>query len=153
MKNLIIILALSLGFGSAYAQKLKEADVPAAVKESFKKSYPAAKVEKWEKEGDLYEAEFMVGKVEHSVGMNAAGNVIETEMEIDVKDLPKAVSDYVTKNMPGKKIKEASKITTADGTNNYEAEVDGTDYIFDGDGKFLKKETDTEKDDDDKKKK
>lgn len=149
MKKLIIILALSLGIGSAYAQKLKEADVPAAVRESFKKNYPTAKVEKWEKEGDLYEAEFMVGKVEHSVGMNASGNVVETEMEIEVKDLPKSVNDYVTKNMPGKKIKEASKITLADGANHYEAEVDDVDYIFDADGNLLKKESENDKDDKD----
>lgn len=148
MKNLMIILALSLELGSAYAQKLKDADVPAAVKESFKKNYPDAKVQKWEKEGDLYEAEYMVGKVEHSVGMNASGNVIETEMEIAVSALPKGVTDYVNKNMPGKKIKEASQITNAEGINHYEAEIDDTDYIFDADGKMLRKEEDKEKDDD-----
>lgn len=38
----------------------------------------------------------------------------------------------------GKTIKEGAKITTADGTVNYEAEVDGKDVIFDTNGKFLK---------------
>lgn len=151
MKNLMIIIALSLSIGSACAQKMKEADVPAVVKESFKKAYPTAKVEKWEKEGDMYEAEFMVGKVEHSANLNASGNIVETEMEIEISALPKAITDYVGKNMVGKKIKEASQITTAEGLNNYEVEVGGTDYIFDADGKLLKKEEENEKDDDDKK--
>ncbi len=153
MKNLIILLALSLSVGSAYSQKLKEADVPAAVKESFKKNYPTGKAEKWEKEGDVYEAEYEMGKDEGSVTFDASGNVQETEKEIKVSELPKGVSDYVNKNMPGKKIKEASKITTAAGVVQYEAEVGEVDYIFDADGKFLKKEEDKEKDDDDKKKK
>ncbi len=159
MKKLVMILALSLGIGSAYAQKLKEADVPAAVKESFKKNYPDVKVQKWEKEDGNYEAEYetvrvpMDGKgkkteVEYCVVMDATGNVIETEMEIEVSALPKAVTDYVNKNMPGKKIKEASQITNAEGINHYEAEIDGTDYIFDADGKLIKKEEDKEKDDD-----
>lgn len=160
MKNLIIIIFLILGIGSANAQKLKEADVPTAVKESFKKNYPDAKVQKWEKENGNYEAEYetvrvpMDGKgkkteIEYCVVMDATGNVIETEMEIEVSALPKAVTDYVNKNMPGKKIKEASQITTAEGLNNYEVEIDGTDYIFDADGKLIKKEDDKEKDDKD----
>lgn len=150
MKAAILFLALSLSVGSAYAQKIKEADVPAAVKESFKKNYPAVKVEKWEKEGEFYEAEYEIGKVEHSVAIDIKGNVHETEMEIAVSALPKAITDYVNKNMPGKKIKEASQITTATGDNEYEAEIDGMDYIFDGDGKLLKKEEDKEKDDKEK---
>ena len=45
----MLIVALSLGVGCANAQqKVKEADVPTAVKESFKKNFPGAKVEKWE---------------------------------------------------------------------------------------------------------
>lgn len=113
MKTAILFLVLSLSVGSAYAQKLKEADVPAAVKESFKKNYPTAKVEKWEKEGDFYEAEYEIGKVEHSVAMDATGNVHQNEMEIAVSALPKTIIDYVNKNMPDKKIKEASKITNS----------------------------------------
>ena len=153
MKNGIIIVALSLGFGSAYAQKMKEADVPAAVKESFTKKYAGAKVEKWEKEGAEFEAEFDMNKEEMSASFDASGNFLQAEVEIKVADLPKAVSEYVTKNLAGKKIKEASKITDAKGVVMYEAEVGEADYIFDANGVFIKKEVETDKDDDDKKEK
>lgn len=153
MKNVIIIAALSLGFGSAFAQKVKEADVPVVVKESFAKKYPGIKAEKWEKEGVEYEAEFDMKKVETSASFDASGIFLQSEVEIKVADLPKAVSDYVTKNLAGEKIKEASKITDAKGTVMYEAEVGEADYIFDSNGSFLKKEVETEKDDDDKKEK
>lgn len=151
MKNLIIIAALSLGFGSAYAQKLKEADVPAAVKESFAKKYPGAKVEKWEKEEGEYEAEFDLNKVENSASFDANGVFLQSEVEIKVAELPKGVSDYLAKNLAGKKVKEASKITDAKGTVMYEAEVDEVDYIFDSNGSFLKTKSENEKQDDDKK--
>jgi thermostable 8-oxoguanine DNA glycosylase len=151
MKKLVVIIALSLGLGSAYAQKAKEVEVPTAVKESFAKQYPNAKVEKWEKEGALYEAEFRQNKLEMAVTFDARGNLQDIETEIAVSELPKAVTEYVSKNVAGKKIKEASRIANAEGMVFYEVEVDGADYIFDGDGNFVKKEV--EENDDDKKKK
>lgn len=149
MKTIITTLVLCLTLGICKAQKLKETDVPAPVKEALKKQYPNAKVEKWEKEGANYEAEIEQGKSEMSVVFDATGKLVETEVEIKVSELPKAISDYVSKNMAGKKIKEASKITMADGSVMYEAEIDNTDYIFDSNGTLIKKETDTEKDDKD----
>ena len=140
MKNLVLLLAIGFFTITANAQKMKDADVPATIKNSFVKMYPNAKVEKWEKEGNNYEAEFDNAKVETSVLIGPNGQLMETEIEVAVSSLPKTVSDYVTKNLAGKKIKEASKITTAAGVVTYEAEVDEADYIFDANGGFLKKE-------------
>ena len=153
MKNLLIIVVLSLGVSSANAQKMKEADVPSAVKDGFKKSFPGSKAEKWEKEGDKYEAEFDLNKVETSALLDASGTLLETETEISVKDLPKGVTEYLNKYEAGKKIKEAAKITDNKGTVSYEAECGEADYVFDSVGNFLKKEIENEKDKDDKKEK
>lgn len=166
MKNLTFIVALSFGAFSGYAQEVKEADVPAAVKEAFAKKYPGLKAE-WEKEDGNYEAEFEgkrmsvnmgTGKgkkeeVEGSMLISPDGTILETEEEIEVSTLPKGVSEYITKNAGGKKIKEASKITDKAGVITYEAEVGKEEYFFDSNGAFLKKEDmKKEKDDDDKKK-
>ncbi|MBA3664053.1 MAG: PepSY-like domain-containing protein [Bacteroidetes bacterium] len=150
MKNVLVILALGFGVSCATAQKIKESEVPAAVKTAQEKHFPGSKVEKWEKEGANYESEFDVKKVETSASYDANGTLLETEIEIKTSELPKAVTDYVTKNLAGKKIKEASKITDAAGKISYEAEVGETDYIFDSNGTLLKKETDKEKDNDKK---
>ncbi|MBC7861343.1 MAG: PepSY-like domain-containing protein, partial [Bacteroidia bacterium] len=80
----ITTLALALTIGFASAQKMKEAEVPAAVKTKFTSLYPKAKVEKWEKEGANYEAEFTNNKIETSVIFDAAGSLIATEIEIKV---------------------------------------------------------------------
>lgn len=148
MKKILAFCFSLAAVATVQAQTLKEADVPAAVKTAFSKQYPNTKAEKWEKEGANYEVEFHVNKTETSAVFDAAGTFIASEVEISVSDLPKAVSDYVTKNMPGKKIKEASKITTAAGKVSYEAEVGGDDYLFDDQGNFTGKETEDDKDDD-----
>lgn len=146
MKKSIFFFVLGLIAFSANAQKMSKA--PLAVETSFTKLHPNAHVDKWEQEGNNWEAEFKENGVETSVEFGPNGQLIATEVEIKVTDLPKAIDTYCTTNMPGKKIKEASKITSASGTVTYEAEVDESDYLFDSNGSFLKKEV--EKDDDQK---
>lgn len=165
MKKSIIVLASLLTVSFAGAQDLKEADVPAAVKEAFKKKFPDVKKTEWEKEGANYEVEFDVVRVpmddpkakkqeiEKSAVYTATGELVQIEEEIPVSSLPKAVADYVTKNYAGKKISEAAKITESNGTVMYEAEVGKEDLIFDVNGNFVKKEVEADDKDDDKEKK
>ena len=80
-----------------FAQKLQEKDVPAPVKTAFQKNFPQAKVEKWEKEGINFEAEFELNKSEQSVLFDAQGDIIETEIEIEISELPNGILDYVKK--------------------------------------------------------
>lgn len=141
----MIVSALVLLTEFAEAQKLKEAEVPIAVKEGFKLAYPGIKAKEWEKEGDKYEAEFDLKKTETSAVFSTDGKLLETESEIALALLPKTVSEYVSKNYPGHKITEASKITeTGTGKVYYEAEItkgkDETDLVFDENGTFLQKE-------------
>ncbi|MCW3104806.1 MAG: hypothetical protein JWO09_3246 [Bacteroidetes bacterium] len=142
----MILLAIGFMAITANAQKLKESDVPPVIKSSFTKLHPAAKVEKWEKEQNNYEAEFHDGKTEMSVLLGPNGQLMETEKEISATELPKAASDYVAKNLAGKKVNEASQIIDAKGNVSYEAEVDEVDYIFDANGTFIRKEADGDKD-------
>jgi len=148
MKTLFTIVTLSLGLSVANAQKVKEAEVPTPVKDALKKQYPTAKVEKWEKEGANYEVEFHVNKIETCAVYDSNGKFIESEVEIKESELPKGVAEYIAKNLPGKKVKESTKITDASGKESFEAEIDNIDYIFDSNGSFIKKEEEKEKDGD-----
>jgi len=143
MKTIIATLALSLIAGTTFAQKVKESEVPAAVKESFAKKYAGSKAEKWEKENGNYEAEFDLNKIETSALFDASGTFKEQEQEIKTSALPAGVTAYCTKNFAGWKLSEASKITTADGKVSYEAEMskgkEHFDAIFDDKGNFEKK--------------
>lgn len=138
MKNLIFLLATVASVSFANAQKVSDKEVPAAVKSALQKSHSNAKGLKWEKGNGNYEAGFEVRETDYSVLIDASGKILETEVEIKMDELPANAKAYVTQNYPGKKIKEAAKITDAKSVVTYEAEVNGKDLIFDNSGKFLK---------------
>jgi hypothetical protein len=140
MKKIILFIAFGSWAISTSAQEMKGIDVPASITSAFAKMYPNARVDKWEKEMNNYEAEFRENKTDMSVSFGPNGQLIQTEQEIEITALPQGVTDYVSKNLKGKKIKEASKITDASGHVSYSAEVNGEDYIFDSDCNYLKKE-------------
>ena len=138
MKQAIALFLIFASINTAVnAQKLSADRVPAAVKAAFVKAYPNTTV-KWEKEGDLFEAGFKQNNQTTSVLYDASGTMHEIEVDIKTADLPKAAVTYVTKTYPGKKIKESARITKADGSVNFEAEVNGQDLIFDTAGNFIK---------------
>jgi len=138
MKKIITFTACitSITF-AAFAQKIDAGKVPASVKTSFAKQYPGVAT-KWEKENGKYEASFKKDGNTMSALFEKNGTMTESETDIKVSALPAAVLAYVKANYKGKTIKEGAKITKADGTVMYEAEVDGKDVIFDSNGKFVK---------------
>lgn len=130
------VISISL---MACAQKeTKTSDIPDAVKAKVATLYPDVTDIDWTKENADYEAEFDVNKTETSLLIDANGNLKETEVEMDVASLPQPVRDAVNKINPGGKIKEASKITRADGTVVYEAEIKQGDLLFDANGNQVK---------------
>ncbi|MBA3665885.1 MAG: PepSY-like domain-containing protein [Bacteroidetes bacterium] len=154
MKSTLILAAGFFLISSVKAQHVKESEVPAEVKDAFSKKYSGAKVDKWEKEGADYEAEFHLNKIESSAVFEANGTFKELEQEIKTSELPKSATEYCTKNYAGHKLSEAAKITDASGKVSYEAEMtkgkEHFDVIFDDKGAFVKKsETKTGKEDKD----
>ncbi len=150
--TLLICAAFIFAFGTeANAQNLKESDVPSEVKAKFSTMYPQVSNAKWEKENGKYEAEFKENGTETSVLFEANGTHVQTEVEIPVSSLPSSVSAYISKNLPGKTITEAVEITTPAGTVSYEAEVGNEDYLFDGSGKYIGKDNDSNDTEDDDK--
>jgi len=127
-------------------QDLKEAEVPAVVKSKFSALHPEVINVKWEKENGNYEAEFGQSKMQTSIIFDAAANLIQTEYEIPVSDLPKGVIDYSSQNLKSKKPVEATKVVNASGVITYEAEIGNSDYLFDSSGNFLIKDSDNDDD-------
>ena len=140
MKKDILVVSFLFFSTCVFSQKISEKSVPQLVKEAFAKKFPGAKVEHWQKENVSYEAEFDFQKMEMSANFDEKGNCLETECEIKTAELPEAVRQYLEKNFPGKKIKEAAKITDAAGKITYEAEVNHSDYLFDAQGNFISSE-------------
>ncbi|MBC7777238.1 MAG: PepSY-like domain-containing protein [Phycisphaerae bacterium] len=132
MKKMFLLIVLFAFSQTAFAQASK---VPDAVKTAFAKAYPNADDVKWELENGHYEVEFeMTDDHEMSVLYDAAGALLETEVEIPFSDLPKAAQEA----LKGKKVKETAKITNAKGVVTYEAEVRRKDLMFDAQGNPVK---------------
>lgn len=134
MKTIFGILLIAGGMATAvHAQKLNVAKVPAPVIAAFTKLHAGTKV-KWEMEKQDYEAGFTLNGKETSEVYSAKGVLLETETAIKPTELPAAV----LAKLKGAKIAEAAKITKANGTIYYEAEVKGKDLLFDANGNPVK---------------
>ena len=150
MKNIIMTIAVCL-FGQAisFAQKIKTADVPAAVQSAFKAKFPKATGIKWEKENaSEFEAEFKLMKAECSAKFDASGAWMETETEIKKSALPASVTKYISQNYTGYQIEEAEKVEHHQKGSFFEVEVKKgkteLELLFDKDGKFLEEKKEME---------
>ncbi|HEY8937074.1 MAG TPA: PepSY-like domain-containing protein [Cyclobacteriaceae bacterium] len=144
MKKIIIVFVISLIGGFAQAQKLKENEVPKAVKESFTKRFPKAKEVKWSKENETeFEAEFEIDEIEQSVNFDQTGKWLGTETEIKSSQLPAVVQATINKDFAGYKTEEIEKVETPDNGMFYEVELEKDELSYEvkisSDGKILKK--------------
>ena len=150
MRKIVFVFVASLIGGLAQAQKLKENEVPKAVKESFAKRFPKAKEVKWSKEDATeFEAEFEIDEAEQSVNFDQAGKWLVTETEIKSSQLPASVKATIAKEFAGYKIEEAEKTDAASEGVFYEVELEKGELNYEvqisSDGKVLKKSEKKEK--------
>jgi hypothetical protein len=141
MKKTTIMLATCLMALAAFAQDLKEKDVPSVVRTALTKQFPAAAKVSWEKEKGNYEANWG-GKSgeDNSAQYTPAGGFVEIVRAIPVISLPANIATYVSSHYGGARIKEAGKVTDAGGKESYEAEIKGKDLVFDLKGNFVKED-------------
>ena len=137
MKKLLILVLATALLTHLQAQKISAAKVPASVTNAFKKQNPDVKSVTWEAENGNFEANYKKGGGNYSEVFDKNGNLLETEVDIKVSQLPAAVPGYVKSHYKSS-IKEASKITKANGEVEYEAALSDKDVIFDVNGKYLK---------------
>jgi len=132
----ILLFAMSLLIGSSViAQKLEDKDVPANVKASFQKNYPNVANVTWRKAKENYKARFD----NTGIVIDASGNIVETQLEINANELPQAVHEYLQANFKNEAIVRSRKITDTKGAITFMAEVkEHRDLFFDSNGKFVK---------------
>ena len=138
MKKTLLVLGLCLAIAS-FAQK---SDAPAAAKAAFAKAYPGISKAVWEKEDGNYEVSFKNDGKKMSLLYDAKGVLKESEVSIQVSELPAAVITYMNQHYKGINIKGAAKITKPDGSIQYEAELKDKDILFGSTGKFIKETKD-----------
>lgn len=140
MKKSVMTIALIMLSFVSFAQKTKEQNVPQVIKKALSEKFPNAKNVKWDKEENNFEASFKNNNIDNSILFNANGKIIETEIAIEVNQLPKNALQYLNDNFKNQKVKEAAKIITEKGNLIYEAEIKGKDLFFDKNGNFITKD-------------
>lgn len=140
MKKSVMTIALIMLSFVSFAQKTKEQNVPQVIKKALNEKFPNAKNVKWDKEENNFEASFKNNNIDNSILFNANGKIIETEIAIEVNQLPKNALQYLNDNFKNQKVKEAAKIITEKGNLIYEAEIKGKDLFFDENGNFITKD-------------
>lgn len=140
MKKSVMTIALIMLSFVSFAQKIKEQNVPQVIKKALSEKFPNVKNVKWDKEENNFEASFKNNNIDNSILFNANGKIIETEIAIEVNQLPKNALQYLNDNFKNQKVKEAAKIITEKGNLIYEAEIKGKDLFFDENGNFITKD-------------
>jgi len=131
MKRLMyVIVLLTFVSATSQAQKLSASKIPTAVKATFSKLHAGVSKVTWSKEDANFEAEFSLNGKETSEVYTVSGTFVESEVEIKVAELPAAVK----MKLKDLKVAEAAKITRANGSVIFEAEVKGKDLLFDANG-------------------
>ena len=141
MKIKLFLVVSFLSIGMLFGQNLK---IPATIGDSFKKLYPNATDVKWEKEDkNSFEANFVNDGTKTSIVLDAAGNLVETEVVIPNAKAPEQILKYVAENFKDSKINEVCKITDSKGKTSYEVEVQKgkkkKDIMFDENNNIVKK--------------
>ena len=124
MRALIaLLIAMSAG-GTVGAQDVNTADVPSIVANTFKTQFPNATDVEWELEGEIYKADFEIGKADHDIWIDKSGKVTRHEQDIQKSDLPAAIAQHLTTSFKDYSVDDITK-TEADGATQYEVELDG----------------------------
>lgn len=150
MKNIpycILAIVLITGSLSACSQDLKEAQVPAAARATFKKLHPDTNVLEWEfiKRIQLYEAEFISKSIKYEAYFTRDGRWVRTERDIMEADLPQEVLAGLAKTeYAAWKIDDVEEHQSPEHSLFYEIEVEqGNQEVylyFLPDGKLIRTE-------------
>jgi uncharacterized membrane protein YkoI len=149
MKHLLLTIIVAT-FTSMNASAQTDKEVPAYVKNTFSQKFPKATKVKWDNEEENeWEAEFKMDGKEYTASFDNNGKWLETESDIESKEIPSTVKATLDKEFLGYKIKE-SDISETDNGKVYEFDLKKGDVeievAIDINGKVINKEQDKEGD-------
>lgn len=106
------------------AQEVQQAQVPAAVLNTFKEKFANVAEIKWNLKDDLYRAEFEVGSRGHDVWIDKTGKITKHKEDFPKKQLPPSVQQQLTTEFKSYKLDDADKIEM-DGKVFYQVKLKG----------------------------
>ncbi len=138
MKKITLLGILLFFVVSTQAQRLEIREVPEAVMIAFRKANPGVGNPQWRKDKENYQAKCMVNKTPRTFTYTKSGTPVVKDAKAAMEALPGAVREYLDKNHHGTVVDKVLRIINPKGTVIYAVEINGSDLIFDANGKYLK---------------
>jgi len=137
MKKIIMLLAMAGLAVQLQAQEVHKKDVPSAVSTSFSSAYASAKDVDWKMDGGNYVAKFEMNDRDMFATYDASGKLIESKVELEKKELPAPILNYVKTTYKEDEVRDLYKVTDANGTVTYKGKVKGKMLVFDANGNIM----------------
>lgn len=140
----VLATGLMLGASAQDIQEVKESDVPAVVKTSFKSAFPNAKDVEWKMKEGKYKVSFEVNGTDHMASFGTDGKMMSKGMKIRTSELPTAVSTAVKSAYADRNVDEVYRVDK-DGTAYYLVKLSGdpdTKVKYTADGQLVKEKKD-----------
>lgn len=120
------------------------ADIPLAIRAAFKKKFPSAEKVKWESGVGQFEAEFVMEDKTISAIFDDSGNLIETEEQIRMEDIPSHISQNLKNRIGDKKVRELKKVIRSRVMILYKLKIKNQEFLFDETGNQVVQQEDAE---------
>jgi len=117
--------ALSFSFlGFDKDQDIPQSQVPSVVLNAVTSAYPSATNIDWEKQKDIYEAEFDIDTKDYTVLLSSTGNVLKTKYDVAETELPAAIKNLISSNYKNYILDDVD-VVEQNGRKYYQVELDG----------------------------
>jgi hypothetical protein len=114
-KGIFLMLFFATTLSSvALAQTITSDKVPALIKQAFRTKFPDVKNVEWKIKSKKYEAEFVLKGVETAIKFDANGKWLETETQIPLSEVTKAVLNALGTKFKNYKIVETQTLQLFD---------------------------------------
>jgi Putative beta-lactamase-inhibitor-like, PepSY-like len=110
-KLILVLIGIASLISTVSAQVVTVDKVPASVKQALQSRFPDLGKVEWKISRDKdFEAEFSLKSIEITVKFDPAGKWLETETQIPLVEVPKAVIDVLANKFKGHKIVETQSL-------------------------------------------
>ncbi len=121
----------------------EETEVPRYVQTKFLEMEPSAHKISWTIDNDIYQVDYLINSKQTTSYFDTDGNWLETESEIDPKELPEAILNTLEKKLSEFSIVDIELVKTTENQVLYEVDLKGNsksyEILFDETGKILRK--------------
>lgn len=121
----------------------QEVEVPEEVLATFEEIFPTATNVNWEENDVLYIATFTIDDYSIKATFEENGDWVETNTEIEFKDLPAAAQEYIKAEFVVEQYYSITKLEVPEEVRYFayfETDTEGVNLTFDEDGNLVHKE-------------